>query len=446
VTALPVAVAASGGTDSTALLHCVCRLALRHGLTVHALHVHHGLQPDADAWVGHLRRQVTRWARRGLPVVLHVHRLTGTPGAGESIEAWARRERRSALAAMARDAGCQLVLLAQHRRDQAETVLLQALRGGGARGLAAMPRVAVRDGLSWARPWLDQPRQAVESYLRRHKLRAVVDPSNSEPRFARSRLRATVMPALTHAFADAEVTLAAVARRAAVEAAAIDEWLSRDLPLVAADGQLDVKAWAARHESHRHLLLRRWLADRGLAPVAESLVVRLVRELPRASVGCWPLAIESTTLHLYRGRLSLRRVGPRGRSTPAACAIDLSRAGHHDVPAWGGFLSVQEVRGGLSAGPLREATLCARRGGEQFQSDPGRPPRSLRKQFQAAGISAAERQGPLVYVGDSLVYVPGLGIDARWRAVATVRAAQRGLELQWHTGLTGAPGTGTPGG
>ena len=130
--ALPprIAVATSGGRDSAALLHCTVRAAAALGVQVTALHVHHGLVAGADEWVAHVRRQALRWGAG-----FDMRRLKGVPGPGDSIEAWARRERYAALAEMAHAAGCPLVLLAHHRRDQAETWLLQALRGAGPAGL-----------------------------------------------------------------------------------------------------------------------------------------------------------------------------------------------------------------------------------------------------------------------------------------------------------------------
>src|SRR5262249_37298193 len=150
------------------------------------------------------------WAAEGRPIGFACTRLAGRPAPGESVEAWARSERYAALAEMARAEGASLVLLAHHRRDQAETVGLQALRGAGAAGLAAMPRVVQRGGLSWARPWLAQAPGAIDAYVELHGLGFVVDPSNADPRHARSRLRTSVMPALREAFPDAEVALAAV--------------------------------------------------------------------------------------------------------------------------------------------------------------------------------------------------------------------------------------------
>ncbi|HEY4068062.1 MAG TPA: tRNA lysidine(34) synthetase, partial [Burkholderiaceae bacterium] len=126
-----IAVAFSGGRDSTALLHATLQQARHRGVQVLALHVHHGLNPQADAWLAHGAALCKRWARRGLPVEFVEQRITERPPKGESIEAWARHARYRALGAMARAREVTVVLLAQHRRDQAETVLLQALRGAG---------------------------------------------------------------------------------------------------------------------------------------------------------------------------------------------------------------------------------------------------------------------------------------------------------------------------
>ena len=138
-----IAVAASGGRDSTALLHLTARQAEGGDLEVWALHVHHGLMPQADAWLNQLQAQCARWARRGYPVRFKAHRLAGVPAKGDSVEAWARRERYAALTRMAQEEGIDTVLLAHHRRDQAETVLLQALRGAGAAGDPVPCRAAI---------------------------------------------------------------------------------------------------------------------------------------------------------------------------------------------------------------------------------------------------------------------------------------------------------------
>jgi tRNA(Ile)-lysidine synthase len=292
-----VAVATSGGRDSTALLHCAAHQGRALGVEVHALHVHHGLMARADAWQGQVAAQCRRWG-----VGFATLRLQGAPARGDSVEAWARRGRYRALAQMARERGIDLVLLAHHRRDQAETFLIQALRGGGAAGLAAMPREVERDGITWARPWLDQPRSAIDAYLRRHRLRFVDDASNDDLRFARGRLRAALWPALLGAFPDAETTLARAAARAAQESALLAQVARADLGEVAAgDGALVLPNWLALSAARRVNVLRAWLGCTLPEPVPETLVRRLADELPACVHGQWPAG--SGWLRLRRRRL-----------------------------------------------------------------------------------------------------------------------------------------------
>ncbi|HYE70472.1 MAG TPA: tRNA lysidine(34) synthetase TilS [Aquabacterium sp.] len=422
-----VAVAFSGGRDSLALLHAVTRAAALLDLDVVVLHVHHGLVPVADEWVRSAQRLCARWRRRGWPVRLRWERLAGVPAPGDSVEAWARRERYAALARMADEEGATMVLLAQHRRDQAETVLLQAMRGGGPKALAAMPRLAQRRGITWARPWLTQPRSAIDAYIRRYHLRPIEDPSNADPRWARNRLRHEVWPAISAAFPDAEQALAAVAERAAEASAALDELAANDLASVAHEGGLGLAAWLRLSASRRALVLRAWLALQLAAGVPESLVQRLMLEWPRATAALWPVDAERQ-LEAYRGCLRWVMRGPALRGPGGPLHLDLSIAGDHPVPDWGGRFEVRVTDvAGIEPALLRATELRARSGGEQFQRAPRTPPRSLKKQFQLTGIPASGRQGPLVWSGERLLYVPGLGIDAR----ALAEPGQPQLTLRW---------------
>ncbi|WP_242616933.1 tRNA lysidine(34) synthetase TilS [Rivibacter subsaxonicus] len=424
-----LAVAYSGGRDSTALLHATLLAARDAGLQVHALHVHHGLSAHADEWLAHCTSQCERWHRAGLPVTLHHERLSLKPRRGQSVEALARDARYAALARMAHAAGATIVLLAHHRRDQAETFLLQALRGAGAEGQAAMPRGVERDGISWLRPWLEQPREAIEAYLRRRRLRFIDDDSNDDPRFARNRLRLEVWPALVAAFPQAEASLADAARRAqqtidATKAAAAAEPMPE---------RLDIAAWARRPPSESRLLLRHWLKARlGRAPSA-ALVERLCGEI---GVGRdparWPVgAGDARELRRYRGELRLEVV-PLAKPPAVEATLGLHRAGRFPVPGWGGTLVATRVKqGGIATEQLAALSLRARSGGEQFQLGPQRPPRSLKKQYQALGVPEWQRDGPLLYAADgALLMVPGLGVDARAQAAPGV--AQ--LALRWEPG------------
>lgn len=298
-----VAVAASGGRDSTALLHATARAAREDGCEVLALHVHHGLQPQADAWWRHLRSQCARWRRSGLPIRFVASRLAGAPGPGDSVEAWARRERYAALAAMAQREGVDVVLLAHHRRDQAETVLLQALRGAGPAGLSAMPREIVRGGVRWIRPWLGRPREAIEHYVRHHRLRWVDDPSNDDPRYARNRLRLQVWPAFAGAFEHLEPALCALARRAQEAQACCAELAALDATAtVLSDGALHLAPWLDLSPARRANLLRHWSRDWSAVGLPETLLHRLMLELPAARNGLrWPAP--GGALQLRRGHL-----------------------------------------------------------------------------------------------------------------------------------------------
>ena len=305
-----MAVAFSGGRDSLALLHATCRAAQALGLQVAALHIHHGLLPEADAWLQDAQRLCARWRRRGWPVRLLWTRLSGQPGPGDSLEAWARAGRHAALAAMATEAGASLLLLAHHRRDQAETFVLQALRGGAPAGLSAMPRQISRAGLVWARPWLDQPRSAIDAYVHRHRLQPVDDPSNADERLARNRLRLLLWPALEAAFPHAETSLAAAAVRSQEARAALDELAALDLaPLVDADGALAVASWRGLSAARQANALRAWWAAQSGHSAPQAVVTRLLAEVPAKGVARWP-AGAGWWCTLRGGRL--RVVAPAG--------------------------------------------------------------------------------------------------------------------------------------
>ncbi len=421
----------SAGRDSTALLYATVRVAREQGLEVVALHVHHGLMREADAWLEFADKQTRRWRKAGLPVRLVSTRLQGKPAKGESVEAWARRERRLALARMAHEQGASAILLAHHRRDQAETVLLQALRGAGPAGLAAMPRAVQRDGIWWLRPWLERPREDIEAYVRQHKLRFVDDASNADERFARSRVRERVWSALTRAFPDAEVTLVALARRAQQAQALLVEVAMADLAELVDDvGRLDVACWRALTQARRNNALRAWLLASLERGAPETLIERLMVELPDGAAARWPVD-PARELALYRGRLELTATHERRAAPPGEQTLNLSRPGVYDLPSWRGAFEVTRTSGcGVPASKLKACRVVARSGGEQWQAQPRSTPRSLKKQYQAAGIAAWQREGPLLYAGDVLVFVPGLGLDARACALPP-HGRRSTLALQW---------------
>ena len=410
-----VAVAYSGGRDSTALLHATLVEAREQHVRVLALHVHHGLSPNADAWLAHAAAQCRRWARAGLPVEFVATRLGDAPAAGDSVEAWARAARYRALSAMAIEHGASVALLAHHQRDQAETWLLQALRGAGTAGLAAMPAQVERDGIVWRRPWLAHSREAIDAYVRRHRLRHIEDDSNADPRFARNRLRLQVWPALVIAFPQADAALATAARWAQEADAALDELAALDLGAIADIGGLRVEAWLALSAARRSNALRAWLKTALGVGASAALVTRLLDELPRRRSARWPT--DAGELRVYRGVLRWAASAPGTATGPAPAPeahLSVTLPGIHELPGWSGALHVESVAAdGVPLAWLARLELRPRTGGEQFQAGIGRPPRSLKKQFQQAAVPAWDRAGPLVYSGGQLVFVPGVGLDAR---------------------------------
>ncbi len=417
-----VAVATSGGLDSTALLHCTVAQARALGADVVALHVHHGLMPQADEWLAKVRRQALRWG-----VAFDSRKLSAVPASGDSVEAWAREGRYAALADMAHAHGCSLVLLAHHRRDQAETWLLQALRGAGDAGLSAMPAQAHRRGLLWVRPWLGQAREAIELYAKRHRLTWVEDPSNADPRFARSRLRTLLWPVLQRHFPDAEPTLAQAAGHAQFAAALAREVALEDLSVVTEARGLQRQPWLDLPPARRRNALRWWLMEPLGAFPPHTLVERLMQELPSARIGSWPTP--AGWLRLHRSWLSHEPALADAQAEPQDLQASLDEPGRLHLADWGGDLVVTRCQqGGVPPAMLRDVRVHARQGGEQFRLAPKATARSLKKQYQALDLPAWARSGPLVSTRDGqLLFAPRLGMDARhWAAPDTEQ-----LRVDW---------------
>ena len=422
-----VAVAFSGGRDSTALLHATASQAGENGVMVVALHVNHGLSAHADAWQRQCQALCEAWATQGWPLTFVGQRLQMRPAKGDSVEAWARQARYRALRSMALAQGAGIVLLAHHRRDQAETVLLQALRGAGTAGLAGMPRCVERGGLTWARPWLDLPREAIDQYWRQHRLQPIEDDSNTEPRFARNRLRLAVWPALVDAFPHAEVALASTARWAQEASQCLRDLAAIDLATAASPTGLHLRAWQLLSLPRRSNALRAWLAQQMGASADASLVTRLLAELLAVGPATWPTA--GGSLRRYRGVLRFAQQGSaHDQLNVPETSLSVRRAGVHRLPGWGGSLLVTRVKqGGVSLAWLGHVELKVRAGAERFQAGLLRPPRSLKQQFQAAAVPAWQRDGPLLFSGGQLLFVPGLGIDARVVALP----GQPQVALRW---------------
>lgn len=257
-----VAVAYSGGADSTALLQ-TARALWPTGLL--ALHIHHGLQAAADVFEAHARATCER-----LGVPLQVARVNAAPAAGQSPEEAARAARYVALADLAREAGARWVLLGQHADDQAETVMLALSRGAGLPGLAAMPELFERHGMVFGRPFLGLSLQALRGALGASGEGFVEDPTNSDTRYTRNRIRARLVPAWNDCFPGFRPLLARTAQHAAQAQGLLDDLAQIDLERVGRPPAL-TGLQALRRERQANVL-RHWLKhDHAAMPSAAQL-------------------------------------------------------------------------------------------------------------------------------------------------------------------------------
>lgn len=221
---LPIAVAYSGGADSTALL-VAC--SGKWPGQVRAIHIHHGLQAAADAFEQHC---VAACQRLGVP--LAVRRVDARHARGQSPEDAARRMRYDTLAAALNEewgGAVKDVALAQHADDQVETILLALSRGAGLPGLAAMPARWERDGIAWHRPLLAVPGPSIRTWLRDEGIGWIDDPTNGDQAFTRNRIRAKLLPALGEAFPQFRDTFARSAGHAAQAQRLLTEVALQDL-------------------------------------------------------------------------------------------------------------------------------------------------------------------------------------------------------------------------
>ena len=286
---LPLGVAYSGGADSTALLLAA---AERWPGQVEAFHVHHGLQAAADEFV-----RVCESVCQQLGLVLHVIPADARHAPGESPEDAARRARYAALAASAAARGMHGLLLGQHADDQVETLLLALSRGAGLPGLSAMPARFERGGMVFYRPLLQIPSAVLREWLVRQPIEFVDDPTNTDERYTRNRIRARLLPALAQAFPQFRATFARSARHAAQAQAVLVEVAAQDL--AAAGNPPAIKALQALSTGRQANLLRYWLLQQQATPSAAQLD-QLLHQVAACTTRGHRIHIKVATGHVTR--------------------------------------------------------------------------------------------------------------------------------------------------
>lgn len=445
-----IAIAFSGGLDSSVLLDAAVRKAGAARLV--ALHVHHGLSPNADQWLAHCEATA-----RAYGVAFDARRVTlaRVDAAGAmGVEAAAREARYHALDAMCEAHGARSLWLAQHADDQAETVLLQWLRGAGLAGLAAMaPAREMAGAASRVRPLLNVLRAQLERYARAYHLHWVEDESNADTRYARNALRHDVLPALSAHFPGFRDALARTATHAASAQRLLDDLAQIDLRAADHDdaGTLSHAGLVALDDARALNLLRYWMRSLGLpaastARLADAL--RQLREIAREGEG-HALRVDHAgrTLRCYRGRVSWE-----ARRTEAARAgaedagegappVSMNWRGEEVwcLPSWrGSYVFAPADANDPDAVPesvLRDGLLVARarEGGERLRDEAANVSRTLKNLFQARGVPAWERDVPLLYGGETLLFVPRIGVNRS--AFGPQDAAARWRRIEWREDL-----------
>lgn len=403
-----ICVALSGGADSVALLHALAELrASSPQLELSALHVHHGISPNADAWAAFC---VARC--RDLDIPIQLLRVEVDRSSREGLEAAARRVRYAAFAQVDAD----WLALAQHRDDQAETLLLNLLRGSGVSGLAAMPEERPLTGgiATLARPLLSLPRAVIVDWLRARNLSWIEDESNDDVRLRRNFLRREVLPLMACSFPDPGAALARAANHLGENQLLAAEIAQEDAQVAVVDGALCLTTLARLSVSRRANLMRHWLQAHGARMPDARYLAEILRQLATSAADRAPaFRVDGLHLQATRGRL---------HCLPAAAAAESVRIWQHEPSLdWqGGQVRFAVTTGhGLSQQALAgtRLELRVRRGGEVLQPDPRRPRRALKKLLQEAGLPLWQRAMlPLLWSDDRLVWVAGIGCDAAVRA------------------------------
>jgi tRNA(Ile)-lysidine synthase len=425
---LSVAVGFSGGRDSMVLLDALACAAPSNPLSLSAVHVHHGISPNADGWAEFC---AVECARRAVP--LTVHRVRVEDAATLGIEAAARAARYNVFAQI----GSDFVALAHHAGDQAETLLLQLLRGAGPHGLAAMPPVRpLQSRCALLRPLLAVPETAIEAYAQARELRWIDDESNADTSLKRNFLRHEIAPRLAGAFPGYPATLARAAAHQAEAAALLDELAAIDArEAIVADAHapvLDREAFArlASRAPHRAKNLLRWfLRQHGLKAPAAARLDAMQRQLAHAAADARVcLAHDGVEIGVHRGRIVVH--------PPAIAPFAADWHGETSLLLPHGTLEFTATEGaGLAASMLANASVVirSRAGGERIRVDRDRPRQAVKRLLQTAGVPHWQRDAlPLVWCGDALAAVPGLGVDVAFAA----GAGEPGFEVKWHPAAT----------
>jgi tRNA(Ile)-lysidine synthase len=423
-----IAVAYSGGLDSSALLHLAREYATSHSIPLFAFHVHHGLSSNADAWLAHCQEVCAQQE-----ITFDARKVLVDKGDGRGIEAAARSVRYRALGEMCREHHVSLLLTAHHLDDQAETVLLQMLRGAGLAGISGMdevnaaPELLGDPNIVIGRPLLAVRRADLSAFVSGSGISHIEDESNLNTQHPRNALRNDVLPLMSKYFPSYQECLARSAQHAQSAQRLLDELAVQDLATCEDDEGLNAERLKSLSDDRVANLLRHWLVLQGVRPPSTAWLNEALAQLLDAREDAQVcVTLGDIQLRRYRNHVVFTPV----RQQPDTAPFDFWWQGEAILPfpAFGGSLHFEIAENGLDPDWLRSELLRMqfRAGGSKLKLAPNRPARDLKDWYQERAIPAWERlRLPLVYMGDVLVFAAGIGQDCR------PPAASPGVNLRW---------------
>jgi tRNA(Ile)-lysidine synthase len=432
-----IAIAYSGGLDSAVLLRLAHAYATEKQIPLQAFHIHHGLSPNADLWLEHCRQTCD-----ALGIAFDSRQVALKDGGG--VEEAARLARYAALGALCFEHDVQLLLTAHHLDDQAETVLLQLLRGSGVAGMSGMesanraPEMFGTDAVTVGRPLLAVSRAELEAYAGVAGITFVEDESNRDPRFARNALRHQVMPRLAACFPGFQQRFARTAQHAQAAQRMLIELAAQDYGTCRSGDALDVNRIRQLGPDRANNLMRYWFGLRGVRMPSTAWLNEMCTQLLEARADA-QLCVTHADCHIRRHRDRVF-ITPRSDDVVEVAPLRFTWRGEASLhfPSYHGTLHFEADDTGIEAAWLngRECLLHYRQGGERLKPAPNRPTKSLKYHYQAMDIPAWERaQLPLVSCGDKLLFAAGLGMDCGQvgsGAVARIR-------LRWQADISDMP-------
>ena len=399
-----IAVALSGGLDSVVLLDTVCRSQTKSknpALEIYAFHIHHGLQKPADDWLLFCEKLAKKYQIHFDFRLLHL----GNQKSGGNIEGRARKARYEALAELCEQYGIADLLLAHHQNDQAETVLLQLLRGSGVAGLSGMPNTrelkAQNKQITLWRPLLNQSRAELESYAKEHKLKWVEDPSNRDDVFKRNAIRKQIIPKLEGLQPEAVANLARSASLIGESQVLLDRLAQIDGKTIFQEDAIAIKplkALAKLDQPAANNVLRYWLKTKGLTMPSQDRLSAWWQDLARVKSDAqleW--LHDGQTIRLWRDQLQVA-TNQEGQWVFKSIPIKSKKPGLSAV-----WIKDAQEKGLISA--------KVRSGAEKLQIKRNSPRKTLKNLFQENDVPPWQRHAPLLYIGEELIAVAGVGVS-----------------------------------